>query len=281
MSLARRHFRRVAAAQAAADTDPGQPVNANAYELVLLKLAEDQRKLRSQQSIERRIEMKRTMLPEYAPWVDGVLKTGRGGQDAVLMTVMIWRIDVGDYAGALQIAGYALPNNLAMPDQYHRDAATAVAEEIADRALAGAGTGESFDLAVLLETELLTRNRDMPDQVRAKLHKALGNSGADVAGDTPYDADRYRAAETALTHYRRAIQLHDRVGVKKDIERLERHLKNSPTPHAAEPAGADDAELKPSAAPAPATHTDDEKAVPGNAAADVSVAAKSSAPSSP
>lgn len=31
----------------------------------------------------------------------------------------------------------------------------------------------------------------------------------------------------ALTHLRRALELHDKCGVKKDIERLERDIKNS------------------------------------------------------
>ena len=32
---------------------------------------------------------------------------------------------------------------------------------------------------------------------------------------------------TSPTHLRRALELHDKVGVKKDIERLERHIKNT------------------------------------------------------
>ena len=36
MSLARQHFQRMTAAAVAAATDPGAPVNANAYELQLI-----------------------------------------------------------------------------------------------------------------------------------------------------------------------------------------------------------------------------------------------------
>ncbi|MBN4688500.1 terminase, partial [Escherichia coli] len=116
-------------------------MDANAYELMLAKLAEDRRRLKEVQSIERKIEIKRQILPDYAPWVQGALEAGRGGQDAVLMTVMVWRIDVGDFAGALDIAAYALRHGLVLPDQYQRDAATLIAEEIADQALASFSAG--------------------------------------------------------------------------------------------------------------------------------------------
>jgi hypothetical protein len=56
----------------------------------------------------------------------------------------------------------------------------------------------------------------MPDQVRAKLHFAIGRHLAKAGTD---DA-------TALDHLRRAVELHDKVGAKKDIEQLERKLRN-------------------------------------------------------
>ncbi len=37
-----------------------------------------------------------------------VLADGRGAQDDIVMTVMLWRLDAGDIAGALEIAPYAL-----------------------------------------------------------------------------------------------------------------------------------------------------------------------------
>lgn len=233
MTLARRHYQRVTAAAASAATDPGAPINANAYELVLVNLIEDRRRLKQVQSIERKIDIKRQMLPQYAPWIDGVLEAGRGGQDAVLMTIMVWRIDTGDYAGALQIAAYALQYNLAMPDQYKRDVATLVAEEITDQALTLFASGGTFDAAVLSRTEELTAGRDMPDEVRAKLHKALGLAIAATMDDAQYPA---AVADVAVDHLRRALALHERVGVKKDIERLERYIRKNPDQHVDAPA---------------------------------------------
>ncbi len=37
------------------------------------------------------------------PGAEGVLAAGGAQQDDVLMYVMLWRIDAGDYAGALEI----------------------------------------------------------------------------------------------------------------------------------------------------------------------------------
>ncbi|ALN92508.1 phage small terminase subunit [Lysobacter gummosus] len=229
MTLARHHFERVSAAEASASADPGEPINASAYELMLMKLAEDRRRLKLVQSVERKIEVKRKLLPEYAPWIEGVLSSGRGGQDAVLMFVLVWHIDAGNYADALRIADYALRFDLAMPDTYQRTTATVIAEQIADAALIAQAGGAAFSLGVLSQAEELTRDKDMPDEVRAKLHKALGIGYMAKAGEAPYSGAPRGWAEIARDHLRRALQLHDRVGVKKEIERLDRAL-NKPDP---------------------------------------------------
>ena len=41
----------------------------------------------------------------------------------------------------------------------------------------------------------------------------------------PLSAKISTTARNALAHFKRALELHDRVGVKKEIERLERLLK--------------------------------------------------------
>ncbi|MEI2454564.1 terminase endonuclease subunit [Lysobacter firmicutimachus] len=225
MSLAKAHFLRVRAAEASASTAHGEPIDATAYELMLMQLAEHRRRLKTLQSVERKVEMKRRILPEYAPWIDGVLQGGRGGQDKVLMTVMVWHMDAGNYGEALRIADYALRFDLAMPDDYQRTTATVIGDEIADAALNEQGAGMAFDLDVLTQAEALTRDADMPDEVRAKLHKALGIAHMAQAGDPPYAGAAVAWAESAREHLRRALKLHDRVGVKKEIERLDRALK--------------------------------------------------------
>lgn len=211
---AQRHFERVSAAAAAAAGAPGESLaGASRYELMLAKLATDRRRLKEVQSIERKRLVKLEVLPEYADYVAGALEGGRGAQDDVLVTVMVWRIDVGDYAGALAIAGYALQHRLTLPDQYERTLATVIAEEFAESALiALKAEGGKFDIDQLLQVATLTDAADMPDQVRAKLYKAIGYALQDDPA-------------AALPYLRRAVELDDRVGAKKDIERLEKALK--------------------------------------------------------
>lgn len=207
------------------NSDSTVRANATGYELMLAKLTEDRRRLRDIQSIERRAEVKRDLLPDYAAWVAGALQGDHGVQDDVLMTVMVWRIDVGDLAGALQIAAYAIKHKLAMPDQYKRSTGCLIAEEFADHALRLDVIPPEVTEQVQAADEL-TANEDMPDEVRAKLLKAIGY-GLSQAADAAEQNERPGVLGRSLDLLKRALGLHDKVGVKKDIERLEREIRNS------------------------------------------------------
>lgn len=212
-SPARRHLLRQSAVEAAQrKKDPLR--HANGYELMMLKLYEDKRKLKQIRSQERKAELKRQLLPDYAPWVAGVLAEGNGAQDAILMTVMIWRLDAGDIPGALDIARYALRHKLAPPGNFARSTPYLIAEDVAESATRAHEAGEPVNIDHLMQTMELTDAEDMPDQVRAKLHKITG-----------YVLRETGRAELALNHLKRALQLHNGCGVKKDIERLERAIR--------------------------------------------------------
>lgn len=212
-SPAQRHYERVMAAQAAASAAPGETLaGASMYDLMLAKLASDRRRLKSIASIERKVEVKRNeLLPEYVDYVTGALSGGRGAQDDVLTTIMVWRVDAGDYIGALDIARYALVHRMTLPDQYDRPLATAIAEEFAEAALSAFKRGDTFARSQLDEVAQLTAGADMHDQVRAKIHKAIG-----------YAAERDGDNADALDHLRRALELNAGAGVKQDIARLEK-----------------------------------------------------------
>lgn len=212
-SPARAHFIRMQAAAAApadARFDALRP-DLNQYELHLAQLAEHKRALKRVQSLADRAKLKAQYLPDYAPYVEGVLKADSGRGDDVLTTVMVWRIDAGDFWGALNIADYVLRHKLELPDQYKRTPATLIAEEIAEKAQVAE---DPADIAtMLLSTLALVEGHDMPDEVRAKLEKATGRALA-AQGD----------AAGAVAHYQVALARNPHVGVKKDIERLQRQL---------------------------------------------------------
>ncbi|HGV7944120.1 TPA: phage terminase small subunit, partial [Escherichia coli] len=148
--------------------------HATVYEQMLVKLAADQRTLKAIYSKELKAAKKRELLPFWLPWVNGVLEQGKGAQDDILMTVMLWRLDTGDIAGALEIARYALKYGLTMPGKHRRTPPYMFTEEVALAAMRAHAAGESVDTRLLTETLALTATADMPDEVRAKLHKITG-----------------------------------------------------------------------------------------------------------
>lgn len=211
--------RKLAALQGAAN--PAQEARAgNQYELMLMQLAEHRRRLKQIQSIERKIEVKRQLLPEYAAYIQGVLESDCGRQDDVLMSVLVWRIDTGDIKGALDIADYAIRHDLQTPDRYERGTACLIAEEIADTALKLMDSENPIEPELITHTLALTEKQDMFDQVRAKLLKTQGLCLLKVG----------QLAE-AIEPLKRALELDERCGVKKLIETTERELrKNSSGP---------------------------------------------------
>ena len=217
-SPAQRHMMRVSAAMTA-QREAAPLRHATVYEQMLVKLAADQRTLKAIYSKELKAAKKRELLPFWLPWVNGVLEQGKGAQDDILMTVMLWRLDTGDIAGALEIARYALKYGLTMPGKHRRTPPYMFTEEVALAAMRAHAAGESVDPRLLTDTLELTATADMPDEVRAKLHKITGLFLRD-AGD----------AAGALAHLQRATQLDCQAGVKKEIERLERELKPKPEP---------------------------------------------------
>ena len=231
LTPARRHQMRVLAELAAKAAPPGDEVKGGAYELMLRQLHEHGLTLRKIQSVERKIEAKRTFVGDYDDYITGALEGGQGGQDMVLTTMMVWHLDAGNWARGLEIAAYALEHGLALPDQYNRQLPTLLIDETATAAAKGQLVGDEA-LRVLAQVDQLTAEKDAPDQARAKLYKAIGYA---LIGKTPtHEPDITQLDETrarlAMDKLQRAHELFAQVGVKKDMERLERRIKAVPGP---------------------------------------------------
>ncbi|MGP2415816.1 phage terminase small subunit [Pantoea ananatis] len=206
----RAHTRFIQGQEAARTGGNGR--HAKGYDLMLLQLNEDRRRLKGIQSTVTKAQIKVEVLPKYAAWVEGVLSADGAQQDDVIMYVMLWRIDAGDYAGALTIGRHALKHGWVMPVG-KRNTATVLTEEMADAAKAAMLAGTPFDADLLLQTLDAVDGEDMPDQSRARLHKSIGwvQTESNPA--------------SALNHLKHALQLDEKCGVKKDIEQLERKLR--------------------------------------------------------
>lgn len=188
-----------------------------AYRMLQLKLREDKQALKSKQSIQAKIELKRELVGHYDEWINATLSAGKGDQDNLLTTLMLWHIDIGNFGRALDIAEYAMKHDLKMPDAHQRTLATVVAEEIAETAKKLKTSDEITDeqIAQVLRASTMTAHADMPDQVYAKLARQVGEL---TEASTP---------EFALEQYQIALKFDENSGVKGSIKRLEKQLKDT------------------------------------------------------
>lgn len=177
-----------------------------------LKFWNDFENLSNIQSISHKKELKAELLPSYLPWIEGTIAEGVGAQDDMLVKLMVWCLDTHDFKVATDIAEYALLNDFVMPEPFKRDVATVFAEQFSDEMLSldrDPDASNIVDHADLIQRAIdSTTGQDMPDQVRAKLYRVLGDSLKDAK------------LNEAINAYEKAIKLDDKVGCKKDLEQL-------------------------------------------------------------
>ncbi|EXH09712.1 phage terminase small subunit [Acinetobacter sp. 1245593] len=229
MNLARKHFiqhQAKSAAETAAEF--GTMRNTNAYEQQLLQLNSDKNRLKNIQSKQNKIELKRQLIPNYKPYVEGILEVKPGVQDAVITEILVWSIDIGDFDFALNIAEYILKYGLKLPDRFERSEACFITEDIAEEFLKLLKTEAGIDqkgldqlvrLERLITDESLPQNRrDMPDEVKAKLYLALGKGEMQfLTGDLENDLPRAVHAQNWLE---KALDLDDKCGGRTDLNKM-------------------------------------------------------------
>ena len=130
----------------------------------------------------------------------------------MLVKLMVWCLDTHEFKVSTDIAEYALLNDFVMPEPFKRDVATVFIEQLSDEMLGldkDPDTSNIADHADLIQRAFdITSSKDMPDQVRAKLFRVLGDSLKDAKPNE------------AITAYEKAVKLDDKVGCKKDLEQL-------------------------------------------------------------
>ncbi|WP_337846853.1 phage terminase small subunit [Sphingomonas sp.] len=237
----RRHqqlVRALASGAAAPATDlqsPPPPVETGPegqeYAALKVLLHDNLRELSDIQSIEARNPRKAEFAKAFSTWIEGVLaagEEGRAAQDEILIQNMIWAIDYRDFDYALQLGAHALRHKLVMPERFNRTIACFLAEEIGQLSIDHA---DLVSHEQLLSVAALVDGFDMPDPAKAKLVKAISRSWArladafDPAADNAPAGGKAAYVEAALAAANRAIELDRHIGVKKDIERLSRLLK--------------------------------------------------------
>ncbi|HHH3032433.1 TPA: phage terminase small subunit [Serratia marcescens] len=213
-SPARRHKHYIAAQQSASLDEAASLSHLGNYDLLLFKMQQDLARLSGVESHETKAELKRGMLPTYMPWVAGVLQSDAGRQDAILMRVLVWFLDIGNLEYALDIGEYAIRHDLVAPDGFDRSTSCLLAEEIAAAAQRDLSAGRPLNTAQLQRAHQLLTNQDMPDRVKARLFKFVGYA-------LRQDGD----AVLALDMLKKALLKDENSGVKTDIKQLEKAIQ--------------------------------------------------------
>lgn len=176
-----------------------------------LKFHNDWQQISGIQSHSKRNELKAEFLPAYQAYIDGTIAAGVGEQNDMLLKLMVWALDSQNFATATQIAQFALLNDMVMPEPFSRDVATVYAEQISEELIKNIPIERAADYADSVQKAVdITTGYDMPDQVRAKLYRALGNT---LKTDKPSDA---------ISAYEMAIKLDANVGAKTDLAQLKK-----------------------------------------------------------
>lgn len=183
------------------------------YEKMLYLLARHKKDLKTIQSMEKKAEFKKAILPHYLPWIEGVLSQGAGKQDNVLMTWQVWAIDCNEFHLALAIADYALHQDLVLPENFNRTLPSLLAEEFADKAKLAQKLKQPFEVSYLQRIDELTKDCDMPDESRARLLREIGLLTKD------------KQPEQALAYLERALSLNINIGVQGEITKLRKQLQ--------------------------------------------------------
>lgn len=222
------HYREVTATKEAkrAAADGSDSMEGHTiHEQLLAQLATHVQQLKNVQSMQRKLDMKKEFAPTYDAYIQAQLAEEPAKQDPILTQVMIWLADIGEYERAMEIALYAHEYQLDMPQRFNRDVSTWMTDTFADAAIAAekAGATDGPTLLMLKDISEATVDDDMPDEARAKLHKAMG-----VAYQALDPDENEGCLVDALFHLNRALELDRSCGVKKRRDTLAKVVNAPP-----------------------------------------------------
>lgn len=211
-SLARKHLKRFHSENRQTDAvKVSDDSSQSFYETLLFKLKLEKREIKNTQSFNSKRKLKAKYIAEYKDWATGVLASNGTKSDEIFMTILIWVIDTYDFVYAYELAKHAIKHDFDLPDEYKRNLATFIAEEVSNNALKLIENNEPVNAQILSYFIDLVKDKDMPDPVRAKLYKAFGYSTSCTA--------------TAIQYLKNALVLNPKSGVKNKINQLEKTLE--------------------------------------------------------
>jgi len=188
VSLALAHKRRVIAqgsAAASASATPAtyspaaalnSPANAQKHlKLMEVALAGDLDRLHQLNSLDQRQQLKRSeLLPKYQDYVTRYRESGLNFPNQVLVYVLIWLFDTGEFVAGHELADFAMSQGQELPERFRRDIPTFVADAVIEWAEAEERAGRSPEPYV---TDLLPRvdgEWKLFERIPARYHRLLG-----------------------------------------------------------------------------------------------------------
>lgn len=127
---------RAAAAVADAEALQGMTAEKAGFDLLLVNLENDRKRISALPQGGARIPLKRECAAVYAPVVDAYLAGGQVYRNEVLVQLMIWRFDLGEIADAVRLAEAAVEQGQPMPERFKSTLAIFVADAVLDWAKA-------------------------------------------------------------------------------------------------------------------------------------------------
>lgn len=222
MSNAERYFYRVSQQRQAVKPRANKPAALNQQDqMMMVALDSDLKRLAGIQSRQSKTALKRDeLIPRYHDYLLAMMVENQARTPEIIARNMIWAFDAGKAAWGFELGQFAVKHNIAMPEGFRRDVRNAFVGDAARLALSWIkerGKDALKDLGFIWQVwELADGNNagtwDLLDDIRADLYKAVGFVCEYKEGFLPDALDLYKAAKA----------LNPRIGVTRDIARLEK-----------------------------------------------------------
>lgn len=234
MSIALAHKRRVLAEGPAAvatvepyssSTALASPANAQKHlKLMEGALAIDLERLGDMNNLASRQQLKRDeLLPKYMDYVERYRDSGLNHPNLVLMQVMVWLFDTEQFELGLEVAMFAIEQGQSMPERFKRDVPTFVGDAVIDWAENEQKCKRNPEPYLSDMLPFVDGEWDLTEQIPAKYHKLIGIRAMDA-----------KDWEKAISHFERATELYDSIGVETRLKGCRKALEKQRAEQATE-----------------------------------------------
>ncbi|WP_419174413.1 phage terminase small subunit [Desulfosediminicola sp.] len=132
----------------------------------------DLKSLKLIQSVKEKERVKKeNLVPKYMPFADSLIAAAQ--THPILGILLVWLFDIKDIPNAVRVALFCIEHAIPMPEWFKRDLPTFLCDVILEWAEAEVEAGRSVE-PYFSQVYELTKELDMPDQVRAKIFRLQG-----------------------------------------------------------------------------------------------------------